>query len=251
MKLEVNSLSFSYGNEPVIRDLSFGVKEGEFVALIGPSGSGKSTLFQLIGGLLKPASGDIRLNGRPVTGPRGHVAYMPQQPSLLPWRTVEANVRLGQQLGGGTPDREEVKRLLRGAGLEDAAGKYPHELSGGMQQRVAFIRALAGRKDPLLLDEPFGALDALTRTRMQQWLLSMLQAERRTVLFITHSIDEALLLADRILVLSHRPMSLVREISVPFPRSDRFRLRGSADWFGLHREIENLLLPEPPDMPSP
>jgi ABC-type nitrate/sulfonate/bicarbonate transport system ATPase subunit len=249
VKLEVRNLSFSFGHEPVIRNLSFQVAEGEFVSLIGPSGSGKSTLFHLIGGLFRPSSGEILLEGHPITGKRGLVAYMPQQPSLLPWRTVEGNVRLGQELGG-RPDPEAVHRLLAGAGLSEVAGKHPHELSGGMQQRVAFIRALASGKDPLLLDEPFGALDALTRTRMQKWLLSILENERRTTLFITHSIDEALLLSDRILVLSHKPMRVLREINVPFGDNDRFPLRGTAQWMELHREIEALLLPEEKEIPG-
>jgi len=242
VKLEVESLSFAYGNEPTIEGLSFSVAKGEFVSLIGPSGSGKSTLFYLIGGLLSPTKGEIRLDGQPIRGSRGHVAYMPQQASLLPWRTITDNVALAQEISGKR-DHEKIRALLKEAGLEEVAGRYPHELSGGMQQRVAFIRALASEKELLLLDEPFGALDALTRTRMQEWLLRILRQENRTILFITHSIEEAMLLSDRILVLDQKPMKLAEEWVVPFPKEQRFHLRGTTDWINIQKGIEQLLIP--------
>jgi len=243
VKLEVKDLAFAYDRQSIIENLSLQVNQGEFVSLIGPSGSGKSTLFYLIGGIYKPKRGEILLDGKPIHGKKGHIAYMPQQPSLFPWRTIEQNVRLAQELNGHV-DPSHVQSLLKKSGLDHVAKRYPHELSGGMQQRAAFIRALASKQELLCLDEPFGALDALTRTHMQQWLLTVLETERRTILFITHSIEEALLLSDRIYVLSRQPMRVLREISVPYSRGDRFSLRGTADWMGLHREIENLLLPE-------
>jgi ABC-type nitrate/sulfonate/bicarbonate transport system ATPase subunit len=241
VKLEVKRLTFAYEKRPVLEELSFSVASGEFVSLIGPSGSGKSTLFYLIGGLLKPSAGDILLDGQSIVGQRGRVGYMPQQPSLLPWRTAFENVLLAQELHGRL-EPARVRELLREAGLAEAEKRYPHELSGGMQQRVAFVRALAGQHDVLLLDEPFGSLDALTRTRMQRWLLDILEAEKRTILFITHSIEEALLLSDRILVLGSGPMRVVREITVPFARKERPALRGADEWLRLEREIEQLLL---------
>ncbi|MFC7441879.1 ABC transporter ATP-binding protein [Laceyella putida] len=243
MKLEVKGLSFTYEQRPVIQGLHFSVQDGEFVSLIGPSGSGKSTLFYLLGGLYRPQAGEIHLNGRLINGERGHLAYMPQQPSLMPWRTIFDNVRLAQELTRRT-DRVRLNQLLKEAGLAEVARRYPHELSGGMQQRVAFIRALASDHDLLCLDEPFGALDALTRTRMQKWLLSLLEQERRTILFITHSIEEAILLSDRILVLSPSPMKVAQEVAVPFARGqERDERRGTKEWIRLQRELEAMLLP--------
>jgi ABC-type nitrate/sulfonate/bicarbonate transport system ATPase subunit len=242
MKLEVNGLSFAYGQRSVIEDLHFVVRQGEFVSLIGPSGSGKSTLFYLLGGLHCPQAGDILLDGQRINGERGHLAYMPQQPSLMPWRTILDNVRLAQELSGHK-DPTKLTHLLRGAGLAEVADRYPHELSGGMQQRVAFIRAMASNRDLLCLDEPFGSLDALTRTRMQTWLLRLLEQEKRTILFITHSIEEAILLSDRILVLSASPMKVIREVPVPFARGQaRYERRGTKEWLALQRELETMLL---------
>lgn len=242
MKLRVENLVFSYDHEPIIEGLSFTINEGEFVSLIGPSGSGKSTLFYLIGGLLSPTQGEIWLGQQRIQGNRGHVAYMPQQSSLLPWRTIADNVALAQEISGKRND-EKIHALLNEAGLLEVANRYPHALSGGMQQRVAFIRALAQEKELLLLDEPFGSLDALTRTRMQQWLLRILEQEKRTILFITHSIEEAMLLSDRILVLDQKPMKLLKEWGISSPKKQRFDLRGTTEWSQMQKEIEQLLIP--------
>lgn len=238
----MNGLLFTYDRQPVIKDLQFSVQDREFVSLIGPSGSGKSTLFTLLGGLYRPQAGEILLDGQVINGQQGHLAYMPQHPSLMPWRTVFDNVRLAQELAKcHNPAR--LWQLLKGAGLAEVARRYPHELSGGMQQRVAFIRALASDRDLLCLDEPFGALDALTRTRMQTWLLALLQEQQRTILFITHSIEEAILLSDRILVLSPSPMKVVEEVTVPFPRGQsRADRRGTPEWLKLQRQLEAKLL---------
>jgi ABC-type nitrate/sulfonate/bicarbonate transport system ATPase subunit len=244
MTLEVKNITFSYGNGPVIAGLSLQVEEQEFVSLIGPSGSGKSTLFHLIGGLEKPAEGEITWNGQSIVGKRGNFAYMPQQPSLFPWRTVSENIALPGELNHQKMKPEQIRRYLENAGLSGAESLYPHELSGGMQQRVAFLRTLASGKDWLLLDEPFGALDALTRTHMQKWLDALLKKERRTVLFITHSIEEALLLSDRIYVLTKRPMQVYQELKVPFPRENRFSLRGDKTWESLRKQLEDWLLPD-------
>lgn len=245
MKLKIENLSFAYENEPIIENLSFSVREGEFVSLIGPSGSGKSTLFYLIGGLLQPDRGEIWLDQQLISGTRGHVAYMPQQSSLLPWRTIADNVALAIEIKGKrSKDKDEkIRLLLKEAGLIEVADRYPHALSGGMQQRVAFIRALAQEKDLLLLDEPFGSLDALTRTHMQQWLLRILEQEKRTVLFITHSIEEAMLLSDRILVLDQKPMKLIKEWVISSPKKQRFDLRGTEEWLQMQKDIEQLLIP--------
>ncbi|WP_431090938.1 ABC transporter ATP-binding protein [Paenibacillus sp. 8b26] len=235
--LELDGISLAFREKrsllPVLQDVSLTVKPGEFVSLIGPSGSGKSTLFHIIGGLLKPQQGHIRMHGQDVTGERGHISYMPQQPALFPWRTTLDNVLLGQENAPRkdtaaqpwhTSERERRKEALQWleqVGLGPFAKAYPHTLSGGMQQRAAFLRALLSPQELMLLDEPFSALDALTRGDMQQWLLRMWEKNRRSVLFITHSIEEALLLSDRIYVLSARPASVIHVVDVPFPRPRR------------------------------
>ncbi|MFB9329640.1 ABC transporter ATP-binding protein [Paenibacillus aurantiacus] len=208
----------------VLDHISLHVKEGEFVSIIGPSGSGKSTLFHLIGGLQQPTRGEIRMDGQRVTGERGRIAYMPQSASLLPWLTVRANIVMALTIAGierGSAEAQAADWLAR-VGLAAEADAYPDTLSGGMQQRVSFLRALLSPQRLMCLDEPFGALDALTRLHMQTWLLSLWEADRRSVLFVTHSIEEALLLSDRIIVLSPSPATVIREIDVPFarPRSE-------------------------------
>ncbi|MEJ3721401.1 ABC transporter ATP-binding protein [Paenibacillus polymyxa] len=235
--LELDGISLAFREKrsslPVLQDVSLTVKPGEFVSLIGPSGSGKSTLFHIIGGLLKPQQGRIRMHGRDMTGERGHISYMPQQPALFPWRTTLDNILLGQEnaprkdaaagsrYGSERERRKEALQWLEQVGLGKFAKAYPHTLSGGMQQRAAFLRALLSPQELMLLDEPFSALDALTRADMQQWLLRMWEKNRRSVLFITHSIEEALLLSDRIYVLSARPASVMHVVDVPFPRPRR------------------------------
>lgn len=240
MKLEISNVSFAYGKEPVMVNFSLAIKEGEFVSLIGPSGSGKSTLFYLIGGLYKPNEGDIYLDGKRVNGQRGHIGYMPQQPSLLPWRTVEKNILLGQELSRSSATLD-VKMLLKKAKLEGFEHKYPHQLSGGMQQRVAFLRTLMSNHSLLCLDEPFGALDALTRTEMQYWLQELLKEFQYTVLFITHSIEEALLLSDRIYVLGTKPMEVKQEFVVPFVDISWEQKRYEKQLIKLRQEIEQIL----------
>jgi ABC-type nitrate/sulfonate/bicarbonate transport system ATPase subunit len=180
------------------------------------------------------------LDGQKIHGQKGHIGYMPQQPSLFPWRTVEENVRLGQELSQQI-DLQEIHSLIERAGLQGYEKRYPHECSGGMQQRIAFIRTLASGKEILCLDEPFGALDALTRTELQIWLQSILLQEKRTILFITHSIEEAILLSDRIYVLDKRPMKVKQELGVPFPRSERFSKRGEPEFSQLRQMIETAL----------
>lgn len=223
MRLEVKEISKSFGPKEVLSGLSLHVSDGEFVSLIGPSGSGKTTLFSVIGGLERPETGEIRIEGRETTGERGHVAYMPQQASLLPWRTVAGNIETALAIAGVDKKRakEQALEWLARVGLADYASAYPHVLSGGMQQRVSFLRALLSPRTLMLLDEPFGALDALTRLQMQKWLLSIWEEHRRSVLLVTHSIEEALYLSDRIIVLSASPAYAIDEIIVPFERPRR------------------------------
>ncbi|MDQ6420801.1 ABC transporter ATP-binding protein [Paenibacillus sp. LHD-117] len=223
MMLEVKGVSKSFGEKAVLRDFSLTVADGEFVSLIGPSGSGKTTLFSVIGGLEAPSAGEVRIGGRETTGERGHVAYMPQQASLLPWRTVAGNIETALAIAG--IEKKKARELglewLARVGLAEYADAYPHVLSGGMQQRVSFLRALLSPRTLMLLDEPFGALDALTRLQMQKWLLSIWEAHRRSVLLVTHSIEEALYLSDRVIVLSSAPAAVVDEVFVPFERPRR------------------------------
>jgi ABC-type nitrate/sulfonate/bicarbonate transport system ATPase subunit len=216
IKTDPISLSFPETGQ-VLESISLHVNEGEFVSIIGPSGSGKSTIFQCIGGVLSPDKGDIFLSNQKITGETGHISYMPQQHSLLPWRNVLENVLLGQEMKGRT-NVEEARSWLEKIGLSEYEEAFPHQLSGGMKQRVAFIRALLSPAPLLLLDEPFSALDEFTRLEMQKWLLSIWEKERKSILFITHNIEEALFLSDRIYLLSHRPGKIIKELHIPFPR---------------------------------
>jgi ABC-type nitrate/sulfonate/bicarbonate transport system ATPase subunit len=216
IRTENISLSFTETGQ-VLDSISLNVKPNEFVSIIGPSGSGKSTIFQCLGGVLLPEKGDIFFGDKKITGETGHISYMPQQHSLLPWRTVIENVLLGQELHKKT-NVEEAKSWLSRVGLLEYENFFPHQLSGGMKQRVAFIRALISPSSLLLLDEPFSALDEFTRLDMQKWLLSIWEKERKSILFITHNIEEALFLSDRIYLLSDRPARIIKEINVSFPR---------------------------------
>lgn len=201
-------------------DISFSVAPREFVAIVGPSGSGKSTLFNLIVGLLQPDSGEIRLDGEVAEARLGRFGYMPQRDLLLPWRDILGNVVVPLELRG-TPPRESRQRALALFplfGLEGFERAWPAALSGGMRQRAALLRTILGDSRTLLLDEPFGALDALTRREMQDWLLGLWTRLRPTVLFITHDVDEAVYLADRVLVLGPRPARVVSELKVRLPR---------------------------------
>lgn len=242
-KLEVHDLThtFNGGNTvQVLDDLSLDVADGEFVTLLGPSGSGKSTIFNLIGGLYRPDSGDILIDGTRVNGMRGNISYLPQQDSLLPWRTIEDNVTLVQEITG-TVDKDTARKWLKRAGLEGYEKSYPGTLSGGMRQRVAFIRSLLSPQELMLLDEPFGALDELTRLDMQDWLLKIWEMDRRSVLFITHSIEEAIYMSDRILILSEKPARIAREIEVPFERPRNHDIILDESFTKLKREIYHML----------
>lgn len=227
----------------VLDGLSLAVQPGEFVSIIGPSGSGKSTLFHIIGGLTKPDAGSIGMNGAEVTGRKGLISYMPQQPALFPWRTVEDNILLPRELSGASREasREEAARWIKRAGLGGFEKAYPHTLSGGMQQRAAFLRAMMGTQDVLCLDEPFSALDALTRSDMQRWLLDLWEENRRTVLMITHHIEEALLLSDTVYVMTDRPGRVIRKFDVPFSRPRGEGLVADPVFLALKQEISELL----------
>jgi ABC-type nitrate/sulfonate/bicarbonate transport system ATPase subunit len=206
---------------PALEDVSFSVQPGEFVTVIGPSGSGKSTLFNLIVGLLAPDAGEVRVEGEAAWP--GQVGYMPQRDLLLPWRTVLDNVILAQEVRGvpRAEARARARERLPLFGLEAFADAYPAALSGGMRQRAALLRTVLSERDVLLLDEPFGALDALTRRELQDWLLGLWAQLRQTIVFITHDVEEAVYLSDRVIVLSARPARVVKELSVTLPRPRR------------------------------
>lgn len=210
------------GGEAVeaLRDVSLRVAEHEFVAVIGPSGCGKSTFLRVVAGLDRPTSGEIRVAGRPVRGPGADRGMVFQDYALFPWKTTQANVEFGLRLKG-VPRAERARiarRFIDLVGLTGFEGKYPHQLSGGMRQRAAVARALTNNPAVLLMDEPFAAVDAMTRQRLQEELAAITASERTTVLFVTHAIDEAVFLADRVAVLSGRPGRLVAEIPIEIER---------------------------------
>ncbi|GAA4709018.1 ABC transporter ATP-binding protein [Phytohabitans rumicis] len=241
--LEVSGLHKSFGALDVLDGVSLRVDDGEFVSIVGPSGSGKSTLFHIVGGLIAPDRGSVRVNGRQANGRRGLIGYMPQQPALLPWRTVEDNVVLARELAG-TPRRKSralARQWLGNVGLGDFARAYPDALSGGMRQRVAFLRALLSDRDLLCLDEPFSALDAMLRAEMHRWLLDMWEEHRRSVLFVTHNIEEALLLSSTVYVFTRRPARVLERVEVPFPRPRRDEVVDDPEFVRLRRRLTNLL----------
>ena len=213
------------GSRPlqVLRDVNFHAEEGEFVSIIGPSGCGKSTLLNIIAGLDSPTSGSVALHGGTDRLRLGSVGYMQQKDLLMPWRSVLDNATLGLELQGvskrdaGQRARQHLGRF----GLEGFENAYPHELSGGMRQRAAFLRTVLADQEVFLLDEPFGALDALNRTQIHQWLTSLWESMQKTIVLVTHDVDEAILLSDRVYVMSARPgrMKMVQSVDLPRPRS--------------------------------
>lgn len=222
LQLENISSTYLFRTErlPVLKGVSLKVETGEFVSLLGPSGSGKSTLLRIAAGLLRPDGGRVLLEGRDITGQAARVGYMPQQDLLFPWKTLLQNAAL-PLLSAGLPAREafaRVSQLLPVFGLEGFAFYYPDRLSGGMKQRAALLRTVLMESSLLLLDEPFAALDALTRENLQEWLLQILGRFQKAVLFVTHSIDEAIYLADRVYMISERPGRIVLEMKIDLPR---------------------------------
>jgi len=219
-KLELRGLSKRFGELEVLRNLSLEARTGEFVAILGPSGCGKSTAFAILTGGTPASSGEVLLDGAPDGAPAGRFAYMPQADALLPWRRVLDNATLGLEVRGMSrrEARERVRPLLATFGLDGFEGAFPFQLSGGMRQRAALLRTVVQECEVLLLDEPFGALDALTRAEMQGWLESVWARFRWTVVLITHDVREAVYLADRVYVLSPRPGTVVAEIAVPLDR---------------------------------
>ncbi len=221
MMLEFKNVSFRYAVDefPMMENLSFSVEEGDFVSIIGASGCGKSTIFRLINGLEQLQKGEILVNGKPIGEQKQYSAFMPQKDLLFPWRTIEKNICLPMELAG-VPAAEQQKRckdVLTQVGLLEYMKKYPKDLSGGMKQRVSFARTLLSGADMLLLDEPFSALDYLTRVEMQEWLLEQWEHYHKTILFITHDVEEAVFLSKKIFVIQDRPFSSMEMVEVPLP----------------------------------
>ena len=226
-----------------LEDLSLAVGDAEFVAVVGPSGCGKTTLLRIVAGLETPTSGRVTVAGETVTGPRPNVAVVFQQATLLPWYPVVENVLMPVRLMR-RPTKADVARaeaLLQVAGLSGFAEKFPFELSGGMQQRVAICRALVRDPTILLMDEPFGALDAMTRETMNLELMRLWAEHRKTVVFITHSIPEAVLLSDRVVVMSPRPSRISRILEVPLPRPRSLRTMAGAGFAALCDDVRSLI----------
>lgn len=233
----------SGGDVRALVGVDLDIANGEFVGVVGPSGCGKSTLLRLLAGLDSGEEGSLRLDGRPITGPSAAVGVVFQAANLLPWLTVRENVRLPLRVGGRhVESAAHIDRLLDIAGLADFAARYPYELSGGMQQRAGICRALARDPRILLMDEPFGALDALTRERMNVELQRIWQVSGKTVLLITHSISEAIFLADRVVVMSARPGHVLADLAVPIPRPRSFdTIVSHPAYAALAREVRGLL----------
>jgi NitT/TauT family transport system ATP-binding protein len=219
------------------------IGDRELVTLVGPSGCGKSTLLKLVAGLVPPSRGQIRVREQPVTGPFPDVGFVFQQPVLLPWRNVLDNVLFSVEMLGLDPrqHRKQAGDLLELTGLDGFETKYPRELSGGMQQRVAICRALLPDPSLLLMDEPFGALDAMTREEMSLELLRVWEERRKTILFVTHSIPEAILLADRVVVMSPRPGRIVRLIAVDLPRPRTMDMEFDARFKAHSDDVRSLI----------
>lgn len=219
--LEFKNVSFRYDVDelPMMENLSFSVEDGDFVSIIGASGCGKSTIFRLINGLEQLQKGEIFVNGRPIGEQKQYSAFMPQKDLLFPWRTIEKNICLPMELAGVPREEQEArcKEVLEQVGLLDYRKKYPKDLSGGMKQRVSFARTLLSGADMLLLDEPFSALDYLTRVEMQEWLLHQWEHYNKTILFITHDVEEAVFLSKKIFVIQDRPFSSMEMVEVPLP----------------------------------
>lgn len=239
MKLSVEQITFSYLDQTILRNLSFHVQAGEFVSILGPSGCGKSTLLNILAGNLPPQSGSVFLDGVKINGICSQFAYMPQNDLLLPWRTILDNVCLyGEIHHQKEAAKEKALKQMAFFGLDGCANKYPNELSGGMRQRAAFLRTTLCEADVYLLDEPFGALDVITRGDMQDWLKTLRCTLNKTILLVTHDTDEAIYLSDRILILGRPGEGIRQEIAV----SEENRTR---DWLyrqsALRTQIHNII----------
>ena len=223
--LNFDEVSFKYKDEDkdIVKKLSFSLKQGEFVSVLGTSGCGKSTIFRLITGLENPSEGNIFLNGNNLKSKKNLIGYMPQKDLLLPWRNILENICLPLEISGlgKVQAKEKAEEFLKKFSLYDYKNKYPKDLSGGMRQRISFIRTLLTNSELLLLDEPFSSLDAITRISLQEWILNQWNQFNKTILFITHDVEEAIFLSNKILLVSETPITSLKEIEIPlsYPRN--------------------------------
>ncbi|MBS1848488.1 MAG: ABC transporter ATP-binding protein [Actinobacteria bacterium] len=245
--LEVRELRHSYGDIDVLVVDALRVDDGAFVSIVGPSGCGKSTLLRIIAGLVAPTAGTIHIDDAPLPTTPGFAGFMPQHDRLLPWRTVRENAVLAADIDGvdRSVSSARADALFERFGLSGFEDAWPRALSGGMRQRVALLRTFLAERDLLLLDEPFGALDAITRRRMHGWLQEVLEADPRSVVFVTHDVDEALVLSDHVFVMSERPGRIVGAIEVPEPRPRPPGIVTSAEF--VERKAQVLALLESSD----
>ena len=242
-KLAVSQLSKSFGDLEVLRGINLAIERGEFIALVGPSGCGKTTFLRIIAGLERETAGEVLLNGRLVRKPGLDRGFVFQNDNLLPWRTVFANAMIGREIAGAisAADRKSTMELLKLVGLQGFEHYHPRQLSGGMRQRVNLARALAIDPEILLMDEPFAALDAQTREIMQTELLRIWERGQKTVLFVTHQIDEAVFLSDRVLVFGRRPGRLQAEVKVGLPRPRTLMMKRTNEFVGLVDRIWRMI----------
>jgi ABC-type nitrate/sulfonate/bicarbonate transport system ATPase subunit len=252
-KLEIRDVAQRFESTEALTRTSLAVPDGEFVSIVGPSGCGKSTLFNIVSGILRPSSGQVLLDQRDITASPGHVGYMLQKDLLLPWKTALENITLGAALTRRVTsnDKEQAASLATQYGLGDFLNHYPHAMSGGMRQRVALMRTLAFARDVMLLDEPFGALDSQTRMEMQQWLLGVWAEQRSTILFVTHDVDEAIFLADRVVVMSPRPGRVQQVFDVGLPRPRELDTLTDPRFTALKHDILALIYARSSDAETP
>lgn len=240
--IELRGVSHSFAGTPpveALRGVSFAVEAGEFASIVGPSGCGKSTILRILAGLVVPTEGDAYVGGAKITGVPGHAAYMPQRDLLLPWRRALDNAALGAEIAGVS--RREARRrageLFERFGLKGFERAWPAQLSGGMRQRLALLRTFLVPRDAILLDEPFGALDAITRRSMHAWLQEVWLRDRRSVLFVTHDVEEALFLSDTVYILTPRPGRIAERLRVPFSRPRHLHLVGEPEFARLKERL--------------
>jgi len=238
-KLHTDKICKNYEGMPILNNVSIALYENEFVSILGPSGCGKSTLFNIIAGLDTPESGTYYIDGEDSAGKLGKVSYMHQKDLLLPWKKILDNLALPLAIKGmGSKEaKEEAAKYLKTFGLEGFEDKYPNQLSGGMRQRAALLRAYLFSRNIMLLDEPFGALDAITRSKMHDWMLNVVKNLNTSILFITHDIEEAILLSDRIYVLSDRPATVKDEIAVNFKGERNKNITTSPEFNEIKKRI--------------
>src|SRR3984893_2262953 len=242
-KLAISKLGKTFGELHALQAIDFGIERGEFISVVGPSGCGKTTFLRIVAGLEPASAGEVLLDGRGVRAPGGDRGFVFQADSLLPWRTVLANAMIGPEVAGraGEPERRRTLDLLKLVGLEGFENYYPRQLSGGMRQRVNLARALAIDPEILLMDEPFAALDAQTREIMQAELLRIWERGQKTVLFVTHQIDEAVFLSDRVLVFARRPGRLQEEIKIPLPRPRTLEVKRTPEFVAIVDRIWKMI----------